>query len=165
MMLASEPMTFSEIQGKLNIDSGHLSYHLENLGDLIIRLPDNRYSLSISGREAIRLMKGDSTTRAYALVGSIFYLIGLTISMVTFFMIQLPTFSYLHDFFRVPYFLLGIIISGGLTAWAWITVKRIESGTSGKARTSSLVLGILGLYFGILIGGIFFLLAYTRLGK
>ena len=107
----------------------------------------------------------DSTTRAYALVGFIFYLIGLTVSMITFFMIQLPTFSFLLRFFRVPFFLFGVIISGGLTAWAWVTLKCIESGRGSKARISCLILGILGLYFGLLIGGIFFLLAYAKLGK
>jgi hypothetical protein len=80
-------------------------------------------------------------------------------------MIQLPTFSYYLRFFRVPFFLLGIIISGGLTVWAGVTSKHIGSGRGNKARTSSLILGILGLYFGMLIGGIFFLLVYTRLGK
>ena len=57
-MLASESMIFSEILSPLNIDSGHLSYHLENLGDLITHLSDNRYSLSSFGQAAIRLMNG-----------------------------------------------------------------------------------------------------------
>jgi DNA-binding transcriptional ArsR family regulator len=34
-MLEIKPLTFSEILEVVSIDSGHLTYHLENLGDLI----------------------------------------------------------------------------------------------------------------------------------
>ena len=62
---------------------------------------------------------------------------------------------------------LGALITGGLTYWAWFTYKKIDEGNYEAARTSSLVLGILGLlpFLGSFIGGIFFLLAYTKLGE
>ena len=57
-MLADKPLTFSEIQEQINIDSGHLSYHLESLGDLIIQYQDGKYQLSSIGVAAVRLMSG-----------------------------------------------------------------------------------------------------------
>jgi len=57
-MLADKPLTFSEIQEQINIDSGHLSYHLESLGDLIIHYQDGKYQLSSIGVAAVRLMSG-----------------------------------------------------------------------------------------------------------
>lgn len=55
-MLAQKRLTFSEILDEVSIDSGHLSYHLENLGDLIMRDPEGNYALSIIGLAAVRLM-------------------------------------------------------------------------------------------------------------
>lgn len=57
-MLENGEMTFSEILGILAIDSGHLSYHLENLGDLITHTRDGKYKLSSFGLAANGLMKG-----------------------------------------------------------------------------------------------------------
>jgi DNA-binding transcriptional ArsR family regulator len=57
-MLADKPLAFSEILEILTIDSGHLSYHLESLGDLIVRSKDGKYKLSSFGAAAMRLMGG-----------------------------------------------------------------------------------------------------------
>jgi len=57
-MLASQPLTFSEILESLSIDSGHLSYHLENLGDLVTHSQDGKYGLSSIGNAAVKLMSG-----------------------------------------------------------------------------------------------------------
>lgn len=57
-MLADKPLAFSEILEILTIDSGHLSYHLESLGDLIVRSEDGKYKLSSFGVAAMRLMGG-----------------------------------------------------------------------------------------------------------
>jgi len=57
-MLANQHLTFSEILGPLSIDSGHLSYHLENLGDLITRSENGKYRLSSIGIAAVKLMSG-----------------------------------------------------------------------------------------------------------
>jgi len=57
-MLAHKALTFSEILETLTIDSGHLSYHLESLGDLTARSKDGKYKLSSFGVAAMRLMSG-----------------------------------------------------------------------------------------------------------
>lgn len=57
-MLADTPMTFSEILESLTIDSGHLNYHLESLGDLVLHPKDGKYMLSSFGTAAVRLMGG-----------------------------------------------------------------------------------------------------------
>ncbi|PVX26929.1 MAG: hypothetical protein CW716_04935 [Candidatus Bathyarchaeum sp.] len=57
-MLAEKPLTYSEILDILNIDSGHLSYHLENLGDLTVHSKDGNYKLSSFGEAAVKLMGG-----------------------------------------------------------------------------------------------------------
>jgi len=57
-MLKHSELTFSEILETLAIDSGHLSYHLENLGDLITHTPNGKYKLSSFGTAAVRLMEG-----------------------------------------------------------------------------------------------------------
>jgi len=57
-MLADKPLAFSEILDALSIDSGHLSYHLENLGDLITHTVEGKYGLSSIGIAAVKLMGG-----------------------------------------------------------------------------------------------------------
>ncbi len=57
-MLADNPLSYSEILDILNIDSGHLSYHLENLGDLIVHSSNGQYRLSSFGSAAVKLMGG-----------------------------------------------------------------------------------------------------------
>lgn len=57
-MLEGGELSFSEILEILGIDSGHLSYHLENLGDLITRTVDGKYRLSSFGIAAVKLMRG-----------------------------------------------------------------------------------------------------------
>jgi len=57
-MLAEKPHSYSEILEELAIDSGHLSYHLENLGDIITRTKNEKYALSTIGQAALKLMNG-----------------------------------------------------------------------------------------------------------
>jgi DNA-binding transcriptional ArsR family regulator len=57
-MLDSHDCTYSEMLEALAIDSGHLGYHLENLGDLITHLPSGKYGLSTFGKAAVTLMSG-----------------------------------------------------------------------------------------------------------
>jgi DNA-binding transcriptional ArsR family regulator len=57
-MLKSKPLTFSEILEAVGIDSGHLNYHLESLGDLITHSGDGKYQLSSVGSAAVRLLGG-----------------------------------------------------------------------------------------------------------
>jgi DNA-binding transcriptional ArsR family regulator len=57
-MLAEKPLTYSEILEILGIDSGHLSYHIENLGELAYNDETGRYRLSSFGKAAVTLMGG-----------------------------------------------------------------------------------------------------------
>jgi hypothetical protein len=57
-MLEDRELTFSDMLEVLGIDSGHLSYHLENLGDLTARSQNGKYRLSSFGVAAVRLMSG-----------------------------------------------------------------------------------------------------------
>jgi len=57
-MLAEKPKNFSRILDELGISSSHLTYHLENLGELVTKMDDGRYRLSTFGEAAVLTMKG-----------------------------------------------------------------------------------------------------------
>lgn len=57
-MLAEKPRNFSIIEEKLGISSSNLTYHLENLGELLTKMDDGRYKLSKLGEAAVMTMKG-----------------------------------------------------------------------------------------------------------
>jgi DNA-binding transcriptional ArsR family regulator len=57
-MLAGKPKTFSEILEELGISSSHLTYHLENLGELVSKIGEGKYKLSAFGEAAVLTMKG-----------------------------------------------------------------------------------------------------------
>jgi hypothetical protein len=61
-MLADKPKNFSKILEELGISSSHLTYHLENLGELVTKLEDGSYKLSSFGRAAVLTMKGVEET-------------------------------------------------------------------------------------------------------
>lgn len=57
-MLAEKPRNFSIIEETLGISSSNLTYHLENLGELLTKMNDGRYKLSKLGEAAVMTMKG-----------------------------------------------------------------------------------------------------------
>jgi len=61
-MLAEKPKNFSRILEELGISSSHLTYHLENLGELVTKMDDGKYRLSTFGRAAVLTMKGVEET-------------------------------------------------------------------------------------------------------
>lgn len=61
-MLAGKPKNFSRILEELGISSSHLTYHLENLGELVTKMEDGRYRLSTFGKAAVLTMKGVEET-------------------------------------------------------------------------------------------------------
>jgi uncharacterized protein with PQ loop repeat len=122
------------------------------------------------------------TARTYALVGFIFYVLSTAAGLIGalviafFFLTSLSTAAASTTtqttFIAFPFF--GLILFAAfllfipgiiLTIFARATLRNIDTGRYSQARTSSLILGIIGLFFGMLIGGIFFLLAYARLGE
>jgi DNA-binding transcriptional ArsR family regulator len=55
-MLSEKPRSFSEILEVLGISSSHLTYHLENLGQLVSKMDDGKYKLSTFGEAAVGTM-------------------------------------------------------------------------------------------------------------
>ena len=56
-MLAIKPKTFSKILEELAISSSHLTYHLENLGELLSKSENGIYTLSTFGTAAVTAMR------------------------------------------------------------------------------------------------------------
>lgn len=57
-MLSEEKVTFSQMLEELSIPSSHLTYHLENLGELVVKDENGKYMLSSFGKAAVSMMKG-----------------------------------------------------------------------------------------------------------
>ncbi len=57
-MLSAKAMTFSQMLEELAIPSSHLTYHLENLGELVIKEQDGKYKLSSFGNASVTMMRG-----------------------------------------------------------------------------------------------------------
>jgi DNA-binding transcriptional ArsR family regulator len=55
-MLSKKPMSFSEMLEVLGVSSSFLTYHLENLGELVAKIDDGKYRLSSFGEAAIATM-------------------------------------------------------------------------------------------------------------
>jgi DNA-binding transcriptional ArsR family regulator len=56
-ILDLKPSTFTEILQQIDIESAHLSYHLESLGDLIMKVESGKYALSEIGKAAASAMQ------------------------------------------------------------------------------------------------------------
>lgn len=57
-MLSGKQKTFSQILEELGVSSSHLTYHLENLGELVSKMEDGAYRLSAFGEAAVCAMRG-----------------------------------------------------------------------------------------------------------
>lgn len=56
-MLSEKPMTFSQLLEILEVASSHLTYHLENLGELLSKTEDGKYKLSTFGNASVKTMR------------------------------------------------------------------------------------------------------------
>jgi hypothetical protein len=56
-ILSSEPQTFSDLQKQFNIESSHLTYHIDGLGNLLYKTENGKYALSSLGDAAVSMMK------------------------------------------------------------------------------------------------------------
>jgi hypothetical protein len=56
-MLAERSMSFSELLEALGVSSSHLTYHLENLGELVSKEDSGKYRLSTFGEASVGTMK------------------------------------------------------------------------------------------------------------
>jgi DNA-binding transcriptional ArsR family regulator len=61
-MLAEEDLTYTQILNKLDLDTGHLNYYLESLGELLAKTSEGKYRLSEFGMAAVELMAGVEET-------------------------------------------------------------------------------------------------------
>ncbi|MGD0160266.1 MAG: helix-turn-helix transcriptional regulator [Candidatus Bathyarchaeia archaeon] len=52
-ILSSEAQTFSDLQKQFKIESSHLTYHIDGLGNLLYKTEDGKYALSSLGEAAI----------------------------------------------------------------------------------------------------------------
>jgi hypothetical protein len=57
-MLSERSLTFSQMLDELEIPSSHLTYHLESLGELVVKMQDGKYKLSSFGKASVSMMKG-----------------------------------------------------------------------------------------------------------
>ncbi len=112
------------------------------------------------------------SARTFALIGFIFFAIGTAIlAFVSVFVFiplaALTTTPGVPAPFLFPLtipFGVFLALGVGLTIWSWVVMQDIEAGRYAKAQSPALVLGILGIFVN-LISGIFFLLAYMKLGN
>jgi len=56
-MLSVESLSFSELLEALGVSSSHLTYHLENLGELVSKGDDGKYKLSTFGEASVSTMQ------------------------------------------------------------------------------------------------------------
>jgi hypothetical protein len=110
------------------------------------------------------------SAKSYVLVGFIFYILGAAGWIIGFFAsgIFMGGFvgpgmmggSGMMGGFQSVFFIISVVF----TVWAWLTMGNVDAGRYQDAQTASLILGIFGIFFAWLIGGIFLLLAYGKLG-
>jgi DNA-binding transcriptional ArsR family regulator len=56
-MLSDEQLSYTQMLKELDLDTGHLNYYLESLGELVLKSEEGKYRLSEMGQAAIGLMK------------------------------------------------------------------------------------------------------------
>ncbi len=120
--------------------------------------------------------QSESVARTYAFVGFIFYIISTIMGFIGFLVLRFfllraimgvasPSLVVPPRFFFISLIFLLLFVPGVIfTIFAWITVGNIDRERYSQARTYSLILGIIGLFYGI-ISGILFLLAYGKLSE
>lgn len=61
-LLKEEELTYTQILNKLDVDTGHLNYYLDSLGELVAKTSEGKYRLSDYGVAAVKLMAGVEET-------------------------------------------------------------------------------------------------------
>lgn len=111
------------------------------------------------------------SARSYVLIGLIFYILGALVWIFGFLGFGLMMGGFMGGGmmggfpFAVGFPSVFFIISVAFTVWTWITLNNIDSKRYETAQSATLILGIFGLFFAWLIGGIFLLLANGKLGN
>ncbi len=63
-MLSEEELSYTQMLAELDLDTGHLNYYLESLGELLTKTDGGKYRLSEAGKAALRLMNGVEEPKA-----------------------------------------------------------------------------------------------------
>ncbi|MFQ6012024.1 MAG: zinc ribbon domain-containing protein [Thermoplasmata archaeon] len=114
------------------------------------------------------------SARTFALVGFVFYIIGAAVAgisvlttLVAVAAFTMPGMVGFPGAFFFSFLFSAVFLGAAvfLTLWAWGTLQDIEAGNYLKAQAPSLVLGVLGLFFALIVGGIFLILAYVKIGN
>lgn len=106
-MLAERPKTFSEILEELGISSSHLTYHLENLGELVSKIGEGKYRLSAFGEAAVLTMRGVEEVPATPRK----QIVALPIRWKTF----------------LAVLMIGIVVLGSVSSMQFISLNHISS--------------------------------------
>jgi len=116
----------------------------------------------------------------YAVIGSIFFFLFSVLPLLAISLLFIADSSLIisYIFFLtgidLTAWMLPIVMGAGIFAIVIIlvfigayltTAKRIDDGLYEAAKTPCLVMGILGLLVGLIVPGIFYMLAYTKLGE
>ena len=62
-LLSDDPQTYSQLLQNLEIESGHLAYHLRNLGELLEKDEDGIYYLNLDGEKAYEFLTGEKLSK------------------------------------------------------------------------------------------------------
>lgn len=63
-ILFTKAQTFTDLQKQFDIESSHLTYHIDGLGSLLYKTRDGKYTLSSLGEAAVSMMKNVEEPRA-----------------------------------------------------------------------------------------------------
>jgi uncharacterized protein YacL len=116
----------------------------------------------------------------YAVIGSIFFFLFSVVPLLAISLLFIADSSLILSYIALwtgvdlTAWVLPIMMAAGIFAIIIIlifigayltTVKRIDDGLYEAAKTPCLIMGILGLLVGLIVPGIFYMLAYTKLGE
>ena len=120
-LLADDPQTYSQLLQNLKIESGHLAYHLRNLGELLEKDEEGNYYLNWEGEKAYEFLTGEKINKEH----------------------EYNPFK--NSTFLIVFFLI-VVIAGAiiLTPQSFISERRVEEQ---KAETYALSLQALDIVY------------------
>lgn len=117
----------------------------------------------------------------YAVIGSIFFFLFTVLPLLAISLLFVADSPLILSYIALwtglvisPEWILPITMGFGIFAIIVIlifigayltTVKRIDDGLYEAAKTPCLIMGIIGLLVGLVVPGIFYMMAYTKLGE
>jgi len=109
-----------------------------------------------------------NTAKTYATVGLVFYGLATLLEILGVITLAWELSQPWNRSSDVPivvmWLSIPILLSIIFSIWAFFAFRKIDEGNYVDARSSALIVGIFGLGLGGFLGGVFFLLAYMKLG-